>query len=1076
MQAEILNGFRLSPQQELLWPFQKTDQSYRAQCAVLIEGDLNTNLLGEALTGIVLRHEILRTVYNCRPGMTLPFQVVTDDIRFSWSESDRSVKQQDQAIEQSLKSEARFEFDLERGPVLRCALLKLANDSHLLTISLPSISADACTLDILIREIAAQYQACAEGRELAGEPLQYADYSEWQKELLESAEGADGKTYWRKQFDNSPAQLKLPFDSHVLKTDFEQNLPDQILEPDLMEMAKKFDVPFSTFAFACWQALLWHITGTDDFLIGHRFDAREFEELRSGAGLYAKWLPIRCLIDRQMSFRDLLGQTCEALQNAGKWQDYYPPADLYDVNRLSVITAGFEYDERPATFSSAGLRYTLQQREVCTAPFALKLSIIEEGESSRFRLRYDSTAFSPDTIAYVSEQYLALLKSVIRNPETAVGRLDVMTESQQRQVVVEFNDTRVDFGEGHCIHKLFEEHAACSPDQIAVIYEGQHLSYGGLNRKANQIARHLQTLNVGPDVPVAIMLDRSADTIAAMLATLKAGGAYLPLDIAQPKARLASMIDEARPAVVITRQEFVGNLHDHQMQTVCLDTDCESIIRNSSDNLPGESTGENLVYMLFTSGSTGKPKAVAVEHRQLYAYTQAILQRLNLPPGASYATVSTFSADLGNTVIFPALSTGGCLHIISNERAFDAEKFSDYLRYNWVDCLKIVPSHLEALQTCCDASELLPRKRLILGGEPSGWDWVEHMQGLTPDCSILNHYGPTETTVGVLTHEVRIRPDATRRSMLPLGRPIPNAAIYMLNAHLDPVPLSVTGEIYIGGPNVARGYVNQPDVTAYRFLPNPFGKESGERIYRTGDLGRFLPDGIVEFLGRLDQQVKVRGYRIELGEIDAVAERHPAVKEAVTVVRESESGNKSLATYIVPAQRQWTDVEELQRYLTDQLPDYMIPGIIVRLEKMPLTANGKVDRRALPDPAYIEVSGRASYVEPRNAVEEVVVRIWEEVLGVEKIGINDNFIMMGGHSLAAMQVLARLRKTFQIGVPVRVLFEARNVAELVEAMSAEERIPGRLEKIARVVKKIEQMGEEDVNRLLEDRRRDGASA
>jgi amino acid adenylation domain-containing protein len=572
------------------------------------------------------------------------------------------------------------------------------------------------------------------------------------------------------------------------------------------------------------------------------------------------------------------------------------------------------------------------------------------------------------------------------------------------------------------------------------------------------------------------MLERSADTIVAMLATLKAGGAYLPLDIAQPKARLASMIDEARPAAIITRQEFTVNLNDHQMQTVCLDTDYEAIIRNCSHDLPGETAGENLVYMLFTSGSTGKPKAVAVEHRQLYAYTQAILQRLNLPQNASYATVSTFAADLGNTVIFPALSTGGCLHIISNERAFDAEKFSHYLRCNWVDCLKIVPSHLEALQTCCDASELLPRRRLILGGEPSRWDWVEQLQGLASECTILNHYGPTETTVGVLTHEIRTRPVATRSSMLPLGRPIPNAGIYMLNADLDPVPLSVTGEIYIGGPNVARGYVNRPDVTADRFVPNPFVEEPGARVYRTGDLGRFLPDGIVEFLGRMDQQVKVRGYRIELGEIDAVIERHRAVKEAVTVVRESESGNKSLATYIVPAQRPGADVEELQRYLTDQLPDYMVPGIIVRLDKMPLTANGKIDRRALPDPADIELTGRASYAEPRNAVEEVVVRIWEEVLGVEKIGINDNFIMMGGHSLAAMQVLARLRKTFQIGVPVRVLFEARNVAELVQAMSAEERIPGRLEKIARVVKKIEQMGEDDVSRILEARRRDGASA
>ena len=577
---------------------------------------------------------------------------------------------------------------------------------------------------------------------------------------------------------------------------------------------------------------------------------------------------------------------------------------------------------------------------------------------------------------------------------------------------------------------MFEAQVARTPDAVAVVFEDQELTYRELNIRANQVAHHLQALGVGPEVLVGLHVERSLEMMMGLLGIIKAGGAYVPLDPAYPQERLTCILRDAQVSVLLTQQQLSAGLSEPQTQIVCLDTNSELIAQESQTNPINKVTPDNLVYVLYTSGSTGIPKGVAVEHYQLCNYLHGISKRLALSNSASFATVSTLAADLGNTMIFVSLCTGGCLHILSQERVADPYTMADYFRRHAIDCLKIVPSHLAALQTSPYPEQVLPRRLLILGGEASRSDWVESLQRLAPGCAILNHYGPTEATVGVLTYQVEENKHAPITSTLPLGRPLPNVQIYLLDPYLQPVPIGVQGELYIGGASVARGYLNRPALTAEKFIPNPFSHRLGARLYKTGDLARYLQDGNIEFLGRLDNQVKLRGYRIELGEIETTLEYHPAIRQAVVLAREDTPGDRRLVAYCVPHHGCIPDIRELRSFLQTKLPDYMVPAAFMVLDALPLTPNGKVDRQALPAPDQVRPPLLEAFVAPRTPSQEILGGIWASVLKVESVGIHDNFFTLGGHSLLAVQVMSRLRKVFQVDVPLRVLFDAPTVAGL----------------------------------------------
>ena len=626
----------------------------------------------------------------------------------------------------------------------------------------------------------------------------------------------------------------------------------------------------------------------------------------------------------------------------------------------------------------------------------------------------------------------------------------------------ERNDAEVEYPEKDlCLHALIEAQADRTPDRVAVVFERQQLTFGELNRRADRLARHLEAMGAGPDVPVGLFVERSADMVVGILAILKAGAAYLPIDTAYPRERIAFMLTDARVTLAVTQSSLRADLPLDGCQSVCLDGFDWSAPAPEA-RTAGRARAENLAYVIYTSGSTGRPKGVGIEHRNIVNYVLGVVDRLRLEPGMNYATVSTIAADLGNTVILPALVTGGCLHVISQERAENQAMLSDYFGREGIDVLKIVPSHLAALQEGSNPERLMPRKRLILGGEASRLDWIDRLRALAPDCEIHNHYGPTECTVGVLTYRADPHLPSTPSGTLPLGRPLPNCRVHILGGGGQPVARGEVGELHIGGRGVARGYLYRPELTAEKFVPDPFGTDPTARLYRTGDLARCLPDGNIEFCGRADDQVKVHGYRIELGEVEQALRELPDVRDAVVLAHPDGFGSNELVAYVVPTRANQTlpgreppgarpddapvsppagdgilTPATLRETLRDRLPRPMIPARFLLMAKLPLTANGKIDRQSLPatfddkHPTHLSAG-------PLSKTEQTIAAIWEDMLRVERVGLDDDFFDMGGTSLLAIRTTSRIRDLLGVDLPLRTLFErptARALAAAIDAMA-----------------------------------------
>jgi amino acid adenylation domain-containing protein len=1044
MITETISGFRLSPHQKRLWLLQKeSGAAYVAQSVICIEGNLKPEVLKAALQNIVNRHQILRTTFHCLPGMKIPVMVVKDSSVLSWREIYLSKdNSQNITITSICQEEKSHLFDFEKGPLLRCSLLELSANKHILVVTLPALCADARTLKNLFAEISDSYSACLQGEDCSKEVVQYVQFSEWQNDLLEDSEAEAGKNYWSQQDFSALDTLTLPFaDNFYQKTEFQPQVYTFTLSAHLTQEIKTNHRGAETrggeglnsnlvslFLLSCWQILLWRFTGQTEMIVGKVCHGREYEELNDVLGLFAKSLPIRSRLNTDLHFSEVLQQVTQAVEEANEWQEDF----IFEKN-VESFPFIFEFEQLPEKCLASDTLFSFDTQYICLEPFQIKLSCIDKEEFLELGFYYNANLFSANAIHRLAEQFQTLLTSAIENPDVAISQLQILPPNQLEQLLIDFNQTQVDSPRNKCIHQLFEEQVTLTPDKIAVVFEDKQLTYSELNQSANQLAHYLQKLGVQPDSVVGICLERSHLMIVAMLGVLKAGGAYLPLDPGLPKEAIAFRLQDAQVPIVLT-QQGIDSIQNSRV--VCLDTDWKDIARESTENTTSQATPENLVYVIYTSGSTGKPKGVAIEHQQLCNYLYGILEKLELPKDASFATVSTFAADLGNTVIFPCLRTGGCLHVVSWERASDAAALAAYFRRHPIDCLKIVPSHISALLTSSDIESILPRQLLILGGEATDWHLVETIQQYAPYCRIINHYGPTETTVGVLTYTLSPQPALIsgdlKAATVPIGRPIANTQVYVLDKQLQPVPIGVPGELYIGGKSLARSYLNRPELTADRFIANPFVDFKLDRLYKTGDLVRYLPDGNLEFLHRLDDQVKIRGFRIELGEISAVLSQHPAVQEVVVVAREDGLGDKRLVAYIVPSvpnTQHLTLTGDLRSLLKEKLPEYMIPSAFVVLKALPLTSNGKIDRHALPAPdeaALIE----KTFVAPRTPVEEVIAAMWAQLLGVQRLSIDDNFFDLGGHSLLATQVISRLRTAFGVEIPLRQLFASPTVAGL----------------------------------------------
>lgn len=1035
MQSEVTEGFMLSPQQRSLWS-EQPGHDYHALGAVLIEGDLQGELLKSAVQSVVARHEILRTTFQQHPGMTFPFQVLASEgAQPAWEErdlADLGAEEQYEAIGEIFSAEAARSFDVGEGPLMRAALLRLAARRHVLMLNVSPLCADAVTLDNIFAMTGAAYASHAGNGKPEAEYIQYADFALWQHELTQGEEAEAGLAYWRGlEFEPLLAQ-PVPFERQSagatvfdsVAVEFE---PHRVAE--LESAARRYELSTGTFMLACWHSLAHRLTRQQRVVVGVHCDGRKYEDLRGACGPYAKQLPFVLNFKERARFSDALTQLKRSSEESEEWQEYFNgEAVAADASHSLLFPLGFEFEECPDSFASGGLNWHTHTRDVRASRHKLKLRCTMNADG-RLRAVLD---FDPRHVTRESAERLAahlreFASNAAADPSARIAALGLLDKQARRKVLVEFNQTAMDFGPARCFHEIFAEQARQTPERTALVCEDRSLTYNELDRKSNQLARHLRARGVGRETIVALFAEREVELFVALLGVLKSGAAYVSFDPKNPKERLAGLIENARPKVVLTQASLLAQL-PAGADAVSLDAEWPRIALESDAPIKSGATPDNLAYVIYTSGSTGKPKGVTVEHRQLFNYLRAARERLDLPAQASYATVSTVAADLGHTMIFPALASGGTLHVVSHERASDPAALDEYFTHHKIDCLKIVPSHLHALQSYSHPSRLLPGKRLVLGGEVTRWELVEQLQNLRTGCRIFNHYGPTETTVGVVAGEIEGEGRVEGAATLPIGRPLANAQIYLLDARLEPVPIGVVGDLYVGGAGLARGYLGHPGLTAEKFIPDPFSERPGARLYRTGDRAVYLSDGRIEFLGRADHQVKFHGYRVELNEIRSELNRHPQINDSVVVLAKGKGGGDMLVAYYVS--RHELPGSELRESLAANILEETLPNAFVHLQKLPLTLNGKIDYQALPTVEESRQKSAHVVVTPRTPTEQILASIWTDLLGVEHLSVHDNFFELGGHSLLATQVVSRLRKAFRVELPMRDLFQWPTVAGL----------------------------------------------
>ncbi|RKH61617.1 non-ribosomal peptide synthetase, partial [Corallococcus llansteffanensis] len=958
----------LSFAQQRLWLMDQLEPgspAYNIPAALRVRGALDVPALEEGLRALVARHESLRTTFAVEAGE--PVQRIHPAGDFSLSLEDLSPLG-DAALAEArglASAEALRPFDLARGPLLRARLLKLGAAEHVLLVTMHHIVSDGWSLGVLVRELVAFYEARASGRPPRVRPLpvQYVDHALWQREWLRDDVLQAQLAYWKQQLSGAPALLELPTDRPrpAVQSQRGASLPLRLpvaLSDALTAFCQREGVTPFMALLAVFQVLLARYSGQDDISVGSPIAGRTRQETEDLIGFFVNTLVLRSRLEPGVSFRSLLAQV-RATTLAAYEHQHLPFEKLVEelqpqrsLSHSPLFQVMFVLQNTPeAALELPGLSFTPLERDFETTKSDLTLTLTPTPAGLQGALTYRADLFEPATVARLAEHLRTLLEAALASPATPVAELPLLSFTERQLLLETYGAPRADTASAEAVHALIARQAALHPERPAVACDGQVLTYGELEARANQLAWHLRGLGVDSDACVALCLERSVDTVVALLGVWKAGAAYVPLDPTQPSLRLRAFVQEVDAPVVVTWSRHAASF-DASTRLVRLDADAEELSRQRTDAPPGPVHTDALAYVLFTSGSTGRPKGVAVSHAHLATYVHAVTKRLGLEACSSFALVSTFVADLGNTVLFPALALGGLLHVLTQERASSPAALADYFARHPIDCMKIVPSHLAALLTAPEPRHVLPRKRLVLGGESSTWPLLQTVHALAPDCEVHNHYGPTETTVGVLAGRVELSSPAP--ATVPLGRPLEGTRLYVLDASLRPVPLGVPGELYVGGAQVTRGYLRRPELTAERYLPDPASLESGARMYRTGDRVRWLADGRVEFLGRADFQVKVRGFRVEPGEIATVLRELPSVREALVVAREDVAGDPRLVAYVVPASPAAPgtgpslDLAEVRAWLRQKLPEYMVPAAFVLLEALPLTPNGKVDRKALP--------------------------------------------------------------------------------------------------------------------------------
>ncbi|MEM9218552.1 MAG: amino acid adenylation domain-containing protein [Cyanobacteria bacterium P01_F01_bin.150] len=1041
----------LSDAQQQFWLLENINPgspSYNLPYPLEITGTLDVDILRQCFTQIIHRHEILRTIFSTVDSK--PVQVVLSDVSFTLPVIDlqhMGPVEQEEAVDRTTLDHSQQGFDLAEGPLLRTCLLQLSPTKSLLLLSVHHIVFDGWSFSVLLSELQEVYEKVAKGLDpgLSDLTVQYADYAIWQGQ--QSLKLESQLAYWTKQLSGTSPLLRLPSDRPrpslpsfrgAIQT-FELS---RSLHDSLERLSQAEGVTLFMALLAAFKSLLYRYTGASDLLVGTPFANRKQSEVQNLIGPFINTVVLRTEFDDSLSFQQLLQQVRQVVLDAEANQDI--PFDQVvqalqpqrDSSYNPLFQVMFVLQNAPLTASTvADLTFMPKVIDSGVSKFDLLLEVVsspESGTSGWFE--YSTDLFDSETISRLAGHFQVLLEGLVQNPQMPICELPLLTLQEQHQLIVEWNRTQVDYPEGQCLHHLFEAQVKRSLEAVAITFEGQQLTYQELNQRSNQLAAYLQTLGVKPNVLVGVFMERSLEMVIALFSILKAGGAYVPLDPAYPPERLNFILADAQLSVLLTQPHLRSRVSDNVAQLVCVERQLfETLPQPSADAvsaLSAQVKPADAAYVIYTSGSTGQPKGVVNVHSGICNRLFWMQDAYQLNETDCVLQKTPFSFDVSVWEFFWPLFTGARLVIARPEGHKDSAYLIKLIATEGVTTLHFVPSMLQVFLDASGVEQCTSLKRVICSGEALPLKLQERFFTRLR-ANLYNLYGPTEAAIDV-THW-HCTPEA-EMSIVPIGRPIANTQIYLLDSQLQPVPIGVPGELHIGGAGLARGYLNRDDLSAAKFIPNPFSDATGERLYKTGDLARYLPDGTIEYLGRIDFQVKLNGYRIELGEVEAELTRFPTVKESIVLLREDDV-KKYLVAYVVLSEsataKTAATADALKRHLRKTLPEYMVPNVFITLDYLPLTANGKVNRKALPEPKGHGATSKVSRIAPTSKLERALADIWQTALGVEKVGVNENFFDLGGHSLLLAQVQNQVQASLDKDIAFMTLFRYPTIHSLV---------------------------------------------
>jgi amino acid adenylation domain-containing protein/thioester reductase-like protein len=1033
----------LSFAQQRLWFLDQLEPgsfAYNIPAAVRLEGRLDLDVLERTLNEIIQRHEALRTTFSTGDGS--PVQVIAPTFIMKLSVIDlRGIDAQKREAEavRLATSEGSRAFDLTGGPLLRASFVQMGEDDYVLLINMHHIISDGWSIGIFVREVVAIYEAFAQGKPLALPelPIQYADFAVWQQSWLTGDVLKEQLNYWKGQLKNLPTlelitdRPRPPIQTYSgSKYNFTLSME---LTRSLNSICHESEATLFMTLLAAFQILLCRYSDQEDIAVGSPIANRNRAELEHLMGCFVNTLVLRVSLSDNPSFRSFLRRVRDVALESYAHQDlpfeYLVDAlqPRRDMSHSPLFQVMFILQNTPkATLQMPGLKLSFVEFGISAAKFDLTLAMEERADGIAGTLEYKTALFNRDTIRSMVDRFERLLTSIASDQDAPVMSLDLLTEIERRKILIEWNETRKEYGRDQCTHHLIESQARQTPEGIALTFGDEQATYGEINSRANQLAHFLTRMGAGPDALVGICMERSLEMIVALLGIHKAGCGYLPVDPDYPQDRIAFMLEDAAPLVVLTQRGLLANPLAGASRIVCIDGSWEQIALESRQETAVEVSRDNLAYVIYTSGSTGKPKGVQISHGAVVNFLNSMKSEPGLTSDDRLLAVTTLSFDISVLELWLPLTVGGQVILVNQDTASNPTELLNSLTRSAVSAVQATPVTWRLLIEAGWSGT--PGLKILCGGEALARDLADQL--LERGASVWNLYGPTETTIWSTIFNV-----ARSEEPVYIGRAIANTQLYVLDRRLQPVPTGVPGELYISGDGVSRGYLNQPAMTADKFIPNPFNGEPGMRIYRTGDLVRYRPDGNVEFLGRVDDQVKIHGRRIEVREIEVVLSEYPSVINSVVTAERIAENDKRLIAYIVFDGSQPPELDRLRKFLKSRLPDYMVPFMFVEVSALPLTPNGKVDRKLLPSPDYSKARPARPFVVPVGEVEEEMAAIWSDLLGIERVGANDNFFDLGGHSLLISRLVARVHKRFSVQLPVRRVFQSPTISELAQAIS-----------------------------------------